>query len=180
MNPQGSQPSSHSFHGPRPPRALLFSILVQIPGSLLLWPPSHDAASVSLGFALLLAGGALDVWCVKLFQAHKTGVCPFSPLGGLVTAGPYRVSRNPMYLGLVMIGAGIAFVTGFAGNLWASAALALYLHFGFIVREEAFLREQLGAPYLEYSSRTSRWLGLPDGARRAAPAALPGMPETRP
>ena len=66
-----------------------------------------------------------------------------------------------MYLGLVCISAGTALATGFAANLWAAAALALYLHCGYIVREEAFLREQLGGRYVEYASRTSRWLGLP-------------------
>lgn len=174
-----TQPPLHSFRGPRPPRALLLSILAQMPGALALWPPSHDAASVSLGAGLLVAGGVLNIWSVKLFQSHETGVCPFSRVGNLVKDGPYCVSRNPMYLGLVLVSAGIALISGFAGNLWAAALLALYLHFGFVVREEAFLREQLGAPYVDYASRTSRWLGLPGSVHGNPLTVLRGAPTGR-
>lgn len=165
----------NAFHGPRPPRALLYSILVQVPMALLLWPPSHSAVLVSFGIALLVAGSVLNVWSVKLFESHETGVCPFSRVGNLVRVGPYRISRNPMYLGLVLFSAGIALATGFPGNLWAAAALALYLHYGFVLREEDFLRERLGARYLEYASRTSRWIGLP-----ASVSARPARSHTEP
>lgn len=163
MNSHEHTHASTECRRPQPPRALLLSILAQVPVSLLLWPPSHSPVPVSLGIAMLTAGSVLNVWSVTLFRKNDTGLCPFSQVNSLVGSGPYRISRNPMYLGLVLISGGVALATGFSWNLWAAAALALYLHYGFVVREEAFLREQFGVRYLEYASRASRWLGLPVG-----------------
>ena len=152
---------SHTAISLRPPRALLLSILAQVPHLAHSWPYSALPSLVYLGLAMILAGFVLNVWSVRLFEKSGTGVCPFSELGELVTAGPYRWTRNPMYLGLALISAGMALASGMPANLWAAAALALYLHFRFVLPEEEFLEQHAGPSYLRYASRTSRWLGLP-------------------
>jgi protein-S-isoprenylcysteine O-methyltransferase Ste14 len=110
---------------------------------------------------MLAAGVVLNVWAERLFRKSGVGVCPFSPVPTLVSEGPYRFTRNPMYLGMVLLSASWPLMMGLYWNLWAAAALAVWLHFRFVLPEEEFLRERLGVGYLEYASRNPRWLGLP-------------------
>ena len=80
------------------------------------------------------------------------------PATALATAGPYRVSRNPIYLALTLfyLGVGLA-----AGSLWvvvlAGPAL-LVMHLGVVRREERYLERRFGAAYLDYARRVRRWI----------------------
>jgi protein-S-isoprenylcysteine O-methyltransferase Ste14 len=144
-----------------PPRGLLISLAAQIPGALWWGTPDVSPGSVLTGTGMLAAGAWLNVQAVLLFRRNAAGVCPFSPVACLVQSGVYRFTRNPMYLGLVLISAALPVITAVPVNFWAPAALALWLHYRFILREENFLEELLGTEYLRYASRTPRWLGLP-------------------
>ncbi len=144
-----------------PPRALLLSLLAQIPLVLWSWPLELTRTGVLIGVGVLILGVVLNVWSERLFRNSGVGVCPFSAVQSLVNQGPYRFTRNPMYLGLVLVSASACLITGLQTNLWAVAALAVWLHFRFVLREEDFLTERLGVSYLAYASRIPRWLGLP-------------------
>ena len=115
----------------------------------------------TLGAALLAAGVVLNVWADRLFRREGVGVCPFSPAPRLVRSGPYRITRNPMYLGMVFLGAGLALATGMPHNLVSPAVFAVWLHVRYVLPEEAFLRASLGAPYEEYLRLHPRWIGVP-------------------
>jgi protein-S-isoprenylcysteine O-methyltransferase Ste14 len=117
--------------------------------------------SSGLGGGRNAAGVVLNVWAERLFRKSGVGVCPFSPVPNLVITGPYRFTRNPMYLGMVLLSASWPLMMGLYWNLWPAAALAAWLHFRFVLPEEEFLRGRLGVSYLEYASRNPRWLGLP-------------------
>ncbi|HME08443.1 MAG TPA: isoprenylcysteine carboxylmethyltransferase family protein [Bryobacteraceae bacterium] len=144
-----------------PPKGLLLSLLVQLPLVLWSWPPMPTRVPALMGIAMLLGGIVLNIWAERLFRKSGTGVCPLSPVSRLINDGPYRITRNPMYLGMVLISASASLIAGLFLNLCSAAALAVWLHLRFILPEEKFLRETLGVGYLEYASRTPRWLGLP-------------------
>jgi len=154
---------NRAHRGLLPPRLLLFSLLAQIPLIFLRWPLRPAMAPVLAGSALLLAGVTLNLWADRLFHRRGAGVCPFSRVAALVREGPFRFTRNPMYLGMVLVSAAAPLLTGVYLDLWAPAALAIWLHFGFVLPEERFLREQWGAEYLLYASTHPRWIGLPGG-----------------
>ena len=144
-----------------PPRALLLSLLVQLPAVLWSWPLNPRRVPALVGAAMAVAGCVLNVWAERLFRRKGVGVCPFSPTPNLVRTGPYRFTRNPMYLGMVLLSASGPLLMGLPWNLWSAVTLAVWLHFRFVLPEEKFLREHLGVGYLEYASRSPRWLGFP-------------------
>jgi protein-S-isoprenylcysteine O-methyltransferase Ste14 len=153
-----------------PPKALLLTLLLQIALAVWLRPLKTAKVPAAVGIAMLAIGFALNIWADRLFHKSGVGVCPFSPAPHLVSTGPYRFTRNPMYLGMVLLSASIAFITGLYWTLLPAAAFAVWLHFRFVLPEEEFLRDCLGVGYLEYASRNPRWFGLP--GRRLAPASI--------
>jgi protein-S-isoprenylcysteine O-methyltransferase Ste14 len=92
------------------------------------------------------------------FSKAGTPVVPFERSTALVTDGSYRLTRNPMYVGMVMILAGIALLLGTVGP-WLPIPLFVWvMRSSFIIREERFLEELFGQQYLAYKSRVRRWL----------------------
>jgi len=112
----------------------------------------------SLGGALLVAGGLLAVSFVRAFRGAGTPVNPAEPATALVTAGPYRLSRNPGYLGMALVYAGIAVLSE---AIWVLALLVpvlLLIDRGVIRREERHLERRFGEDYLRYKRQTRRWI----------------------
>lgn len=109
------------------------------------------------GALLVLAGSALNLWASESFKRHEVGICPFSPVPRLIKAGPYRLSRNPMYLGMVAIVAGTGLLTACPWNLWTALAFAVWLQVRFILPEERFLKGLFGEAYAIYAQRRGRW-----------------------
>lgn len=110
------------------------------------------------GIVLAAAGLGLILWAGATFRAAKTTVLPYGRATFLVPGGPYRFSRNPMYLGMGAIYAGLALATG---GVWAYLLLPLVLvtlHRGVIAREERHLEARFGEAYLAYKARVRRWL----------------------
>jgi protein-S-isoprenylcysteine O-methyltransferase Ste14 len=114
--------------------------------------------SLALGLALFAGGIALALWGSREFAAADTTILPTERTARLVESGPFRWSRNPMVLGLVVALAGAAFALGTPGPSLAPLVLALVLRFRFIANEERALEATLGAPYLDYKKRVRRWL----------------------
>jgi protein-S-isoprenylcysteine O-methyltransferase Ste14 len=110
------------------------------------------------GWLLMAMGGALALWGVRTFRRSKTNVLPFRPATTVVSVGPYRYTRNPMYLGMALayIGGALALNAGWPLLLLPVALLTLYLVV--IRREEAYLARTFGDAYAEYRTRVRRWL----------------------
>lgn len=142
----------------RPPHGFLLALLAQGPAIAGNWPLQPSVIEVAGGTALLVWGLLWNIWAEKLFRRAATGICPFSPATTLVKGGPFRISRNPMYVGMVAMSAGIALTTGILSNAWISVALAIWLNYAFILPEEAFLRRGFGAEYDDFAQRVPRWL----------------------
>lgn len=108
---------------------------------------------------MILLGFAVSLRASNLFALAKTEILPTSPTNSvLVTEGPYRFSRNPMYLGLVLIITGIAVYVGTLPLFLAAFADFVILHYLFIPFEEEKLARQFGEPYAAYRARVRRWL----------------------
>jgi protein-S-isoprenylcysteine O-methyltransferase Ste14 len=111
------------------------------------------------GGALILAGVVLALFARFEFARAGTSVMPILPTTALVTTGPFRLSRNPMYVSLTLMYLGIGIVLNMI--VWALVLLVLVLlmmHIYVIAREERYLERIFGQEYLEYKSRVRRWL----------------------
>lgn len=118
--------------------------------------PSRVAKPV--GFALVVAGFGMLGSFAKAFRGAQTPIDPYTPTAAIVTDGPFRLSRNPAYLGMGLTYAGIASVSNAP---WAFLPLAVALAIidrGVIAREERYLERKFGAPYADYKRQVRRWL----------------------
>lgn len=156
-------------------RGVLFTIVIPASAVLLL-PRLADPQAArrggwwDIGFALAAAGAALYIFCLLRFlAAGGTPLIFFAkalrPLFGeepprLVETGPYRFSRNPMYLGVVTIIFGQATLLASWKIALAAALLWLFFHCVVVCLEEPHLRARHGAWYEQYCRRTPRWLGV--------------------
>jgi protein-S-isoprenylcysteine O-methyltransferase Ste14 len=111
-----------------------------------------------LGWVLIGAGVALAASAVVLFRRAGTSPVPIQPSTALVVRGPYRFTRNPMYVGLAALYAGVALLVN---SLWPLAVLPLVLsviRWRVIAREEAYLERTFGEEYRAYKARVRRWV----------------------
>jgi protein-S-isoprenylcysteine O-methyltransferase Ste14 len=142
-----------------PPIIFLSGILV---GGLLNlgWPLPFvfDVVRWGLAGGLIVAGLALGLASIWAMRRAQTSVDPFEPSTAIVATGPYRYSRNPIYLGFVLISVGAACGLN---SLWVILLLPVVivtLHLGVIAREERYLERKFGETYLQYKASVRRWI----------------------
>ncbi|MBF9059142.1 isoprenylcysteine carboxylmethyltransferase family protein [Rhodobacterales bacterium HKCCSP123] len=111
-----------------------------------------------VGVVLSLAGLGVIFWAAWWFWRKKTTIEPHHEPGVLIVEGPYRLSRNPIYLGMLAILAGAVMWHGALSGLALPVAFAAILERRFILPEEAALRRAFGAEAERYLERTRRWL----------------------
>jgi protein-S-isoprenylcysteine O-methyltransferase Ste14 len=111
------------------------------------------------GLLSLFAGVIVLMWCTVVFYVSGRGtLAPWSPPQKLVAVGPYRFSRNPMYVGVTLI------LSGWAVLFWSltltvyGALVLLAFHIRVIVGEEPWLQRTFGADWESYRARVPRWL----------------------
>jgi protein-S-isoprenylcysteine O-methyltransferase Ste14 len=115
-------------------------------------------AAVWLGWGAVVCGLVLMLWGIATFARSRTAVMPHLPASRLVTAGPYRFTRNPMYVGLTLAYAGIALLIDTAWPLLTLPAVLATLVVVVVRREERYLDRAFGEAYREYRGRVRRWL----------------------
>ena len=111
------------------------------------------------GAGLVILGIAVSVAGKSHFQRVGTNVYTFEEPGKLVTDGLYRISRNPMYLGLVLAGIGAALVSATLSAVVLAAAFAITVRCWYIAFEENSMRRQFGEAYEAYCQEVGRWAG---------------------
>jgi protein-S-isoprenylcysteine O-methyltransferase Ste14 len=143
----------------RPPWVYLGAIVL---GGLLhvAWPVSFlpDAVSGPLGAATVLSAVALFLAAVRTMRAAGTPVPGNRPTTAIVRTGPYRFSRNPIYLAFSLLHLGIA---GVADSLWLVVTLVpavALMSLVVIPREERYLEARFPSEYLPYKGAVRRWL----------------------
>ncbi len=111
-----------------------------------------------IGGAVMLAGAALLGWAAVAFRAARTTIIPREHPSALVAAGPYRFSRNPIYIADCVILAGWCVAIGAPWGLLLVPLLGVILDWLFIRPEEKVLDAELGEPYRRYRAQVRRWL----------------------
>ena len=142
----------------RPPLVYLAALIIGGLAQLVLPVPfMPQQVALPIGVPLVVAAVALFVSAVGRFRAAGTPVPGHQPTTAIVRAGPYRFSRNPIYVAFTLLQLGIAV---WANSVWLLATLAVAVLLMHIVirREEAYLERKFGAQYLEYKSSVRRWL----------------------
>lgn len=143
----------------KPPQLYFIAIIV---GGLihLLWPlPLGFPVTLTIVGLLLLAGSLLMMmWASREFRQAETAVPHKIGASKLVTTGPYRYSRNPMYVSLTLLQLGIGLIMGSAWVLLALIPVLLIMNRGVITREESYMTDQFGQRYLDYKTAVRRWL----------------------
>ena len=118
----------------------------------------HDATAIVAGGLLLAIGFLLRAWATFHFYMSRMRIISLATQSTLITSGPYRFSRNPLYLGgNVFIFFGAALVLGSPAAL-VLTALHLPLMDRFVRREEAQLEQTFGADWLRYKAQVRRWI----------------------
>jgi protein-S-isoprenylcysteine O-methyltransferase Ste14 len=156
--PERSEPDTAGVLAPAP--------LIFVPGLLIglaadyLWPVAVLPPAVQYPGGILLIGLSLVPagWAMLYFRKEETSFDPRVPSARLITGGPFGLSRNPIYLAMGLLGAGIGIL---ADGIWVILFLALALiltHKGVILREESYLERRFGQDYLDYKSKVRRWL----------------------
>jgi protein-S-isoprenylcysteine O-methyltransferase Ste14 len=142
-------------------------LVALVVAALMAWLAPHSQALETsstlrgiLAGLLVLAGGALDVSALLAFRRQRTTVNPLSPekTAALVRTGVYRISRNPMYLGMCLFLLAWAVWLAALGAVLGPWLFVLYISRFQIQPEERVLSQHFGSAYTDYQSQVRRWL----------------------
>jgi protein-S-isoprenylcysteine O-methyltransferase Ste14 len=121
------------------------------------WDLPRQPAQIA-GVLLVVAFVLWNGWTLSVMAAHRTSILPGGATTAVLQSGPFRVSRNPLYVGLVALDAGLALL---AGSFWALVFVPVgivALLWGAIWPEERYLAGKFGDDYAAYQARVRRWL----------------------
>jgi protein-S-isoprenylcysteine O-methyltransferase Ste14 len=126
----------------------------------LVWGDPIDLGEVRvpLGWALVLFFVGWNGWSLWLFGRHQTELLPGQATNAIIEEGPFRVSRNPLYVGLLALYLGLALLAPTFWGLVLFPAAVVLVFWGAIRPEERYLHERFGAEYDDYARRVRRWL----------------------
>jgi protein-S-isoprenylcysteine O-methyltransferase Ste14 len=142
-----------------PPILLLIHLLAAfILNWLLPFPIAAPKPVLWAGYVLVFIGLSLVFSAIYQFGKAKTTVDPHGSVSNIVRSGPYRFSRNPIYLGFTCILIGLPLALGNVWGVILSPVLVLSLNRLVIRHEEAYLEGKFGDVYTNYKSRVRRWL----------------------
>jgi len=159
MGHPSETPRDHS--GVVVPPPLIYALFFLVGAGLqryLPLPRFPQVAGRILGAALALAWLVLTVSSFKSFWASGTSVIPVRPTTALVIHGPYRFTRNPMYLSLLLLYVGLACWFGWVWPLILAPGLVFVINAYVIGREERYLHHKFGQEYQRYQARVRRWM----------------------
>ncbi len=133
-------------------------ILLWLMDRVLPWRMPDHPARTGAGWLLVVAAVGLGASAVATFRRRGITVIPHHAVSAVVTSGPYRVTRNPMYLGLTVAYLGAGLVLGSWWPLAGLPVIVLLVDRLVIAREETYLRSRFGADYAAFCRRTRRWV----------------------
>ncbi len=142
-----------------PPNYFLILLLLSLglhfvlPIKRIIYPPY-----IYFGYLFIVFGGVLNIWADTLFKKSKTTVKPNKTPTSLETSGPFRISRHPMYLGMVAILLGVAIVHGTIITFIFPLFFAVLMEIKFIPLEEKNLEKAFDEEYRKYKKKVRRWI----------------------
>lgn len=134
---------------------LLLGLLLQV-----LWP-MHLASTPWIriaGVVVAVASGLTAHWGSRTMHRAGTNVLPSKPALAIVTEGPFRYSRNPLYVANAIFYVGLALIFNAVWPLVLFVPMLAIIHWGIIRREERYLEAKFGDAYLAYKARVRRWI----------------------
>ena len=111
-----------------------------------------------VGMLFVFLGISLAVWAVRLFSLADTPIRPFEETRRLVLSGPYRFTRNPMYLGMVAVLTGVGLLLGSLSPFIVVPLFIFLIQRYFIQHEERILSNRFGDEYRKFAARVRRWI----------------------
>lgn len=142
-----------------PPVLLLIHLIVVFVLNWLL--PMSDTFPKFLewgGYGFVITGLGFAFRAMGRFRSAHTTLDPHGSVSAIVTGGPYRISRNPIYLGYVCLLTGLPLVLGNCWGVVLSPLLVIWMYRLVIKQEELYLEEKFKDVYTSYKSRVRRWL----------------------
>jgi protein-S-isoprenylcysteine O-methyltransferase Ste14 len=124
------------------------------------WPMpilGHGAALWS-GLVLVAFAVTIAMWGRRAMHAARTNISPLRPATAVVTNGPFRFSRNPLYVSLTLLYLGLTFAFNTWWGIVGLVPLLIVMHYGVIVREEHYLEQKFGETYRQYRSTVRRYI----------------------
>ena len=121
-------------------------------------PLPRGSVTTWLGWMLVIAFAGWNGWALLTMAHHRTGLLPGSRTVTIIDTGPFALSRNPLYVGLLALSAGLSLL---AGSLWALLLLPVewaLLQWGAVLPEERYLTSSFATSYVDYTRRVRRWL----------------------
>src|SRR3989304_4439424 len=112
---------------------------------------------IVIGVLLIVIGLGLAVSALGLFRSAKTHAEPWKPSTALVTEGIFKWLRNPMYVGVTLILAGLSILLASDWMLVMTIVFVPVIHFGVVKREERYLEAKFGEPYRQYLAKVPRY-----------------------
>jgi protein-S-isoprenylcysteine O-methyltransferase Ste14 len=111
-----------------------------------------------LGALMLVAAVALVASALREFNRAETSPKPHKPTRAIVTSGPFRFTRNPIYVSFTLVQLGTALLARSGWILGLLVPVLVFIRFGVIAREEAYLERKFGEDYLRYRRTVRRWV----------------------
>ena len=142
-----------------PPLIFLVNAVISVLVHLFIRVPiMRYGLCLACGIVFIILAPTLALSALRTMKAAGTNVHPSEPAITIVRGGPFRFTRNPMYLALCLL----QIALGFSLNNWITllfvVPLALILHYGVVLREERYVTTKFGEPYLQYKSQVRRWI----------------------
>ncbi|CAN5245667.1 isoprenylcysteine carboxylmethyltransferase family protein [soil metagenome] len=125
-----------------------------------LWPIPilGDPVAGWIGWVLVVAGLMLNIWGAWSMHSARTPINPYRPVRSIIESGAFHLSRNPLYVGLYFIFAGLTLLIDSLWGLLMLLPLLVVIHVGVIRPEERYLAEKFGDAYRAYCARVRRYL----------------------
>ena len=111
-----------------------------------------------IGFLFFIIGTGLNIWADQLLKKQKTTVKPNEKPTALIETGAFKISRNPMYLGMAFILLGAGFILGSIASFIAAVLFVAAMEIAFIPKEEKNLQEAFGEKFETYKKKVRRWI----------------------
>jgi protein-S-isoprenylcysteine O-methyltransferase Ste14 len=142
-----------------PPLIWLVNAVISVLAHLLIrLPIMRYSICLACGIVLIVLAPALALLALRTMKAAGTNVHPSEPAVALVRGGPFRFTRNPMYLALCLLQVALGFFLNDLITLLFVVPLVVIFHYGVILREERYLTAKFGEPYLQYKREVHRWI----------------------
>lgn len=154
----GDAPDTAGVILPPPVILLVFIVFGAVLEIFVPRPFAPDWAQTYLGPALVVGAVAVAIIAERQFKRAGTSAKPWVPTTAIVTTGMFSVSRNPMYVAMVVLLFGLAFAGNTLWILTATVGFVGVMHYGVILREEAYLERRFGTVYTDYKAKVRRWI----------------------